>query len=82
MKTKLFGAATIAALALGMQPAAAQSPIKIGFISTFSDFADLVHGRRIAAELFGSGFCDAEQRAPRVDDVQLHRRRCPLQLAA
>ncbi len=35
MKSKLFGAATIAALSFGL-PAAAQSPIKIGFISTFS----------------------------------------------
>src|SRR5437868_13626992 len=35
MKRKMFGAATIAALAFGL-PAAAQSPIKIGFISTFS----------------------------------------------
>jgi branched-chain amino acid transport system substrate-binding protein len=32
----LFGTATIAALALGLQPAAAQQSIKIGFISTFS----------------------------------------------
>ena len=41
MKSKLFGTATIAALAAALgigslQPAAAQSPIKIGFISTFS----------------------------------------------
>ena len=36
MKSKLFGAATIAAVAFSLQPAAAQSPIKIGFISTFS----------------------------------------------
>src|SRR5882672_8059915 len=41
MRTRLLGAATIAALAAGlaiggMQPAAAQSPIRIGFISTFS----------------------------------------------
>ena len=36
MKSKLFGAATIAALAFGLQPVAAQTPIKIGFISTFS----------------------------------------------
>jgi len=36
MKTKLFGTATIAALALSLQPATAQTPIKIGFISTFS----------------------------------------------
>jgi len=36
MKSKLFGAATIGALALSLQPAAAQAPIKIGFISTFS----------------------------------------------
>ena len=35
MKSKLFGTATIAALALGL-PAAAQSPIKVGFVSTFS----------------------------------------------
>jgi len=35
MKSKLFGAATIAALSFCL-PAAAQSPIKIGFISTFS----------------------------------------------
>lgn len=35
MKTRLFGSATIAALALAL-PAAAQAPIKIGFISTFS----------------------------------------------
>jgi branched-chain amino acid transport system substrate-binding protein len=36
VKSKLFGASTIAALAFGLQPVAAQSPIKIGFISTFS----------------------------------------------
>lgn len=39
MKSKLFGAATIAALATvaaGALPAIAQSPIKIGFVSTFS----------------------------------------------
>ena len=39
MKNKLFGAATIAALATfagASLPAAAQSPIKIGFVSTFS----------------------------------------------
>jgi branched-chain amino acid transport system substrate-binding protein len=36
MKSKLFGTATIAALALSLQLAAAQTPIKIGFISTFS----------------------------------------------
>ncbi len=39
MKSKLFGAATIAALATvaaGALPAMAQSPIKIGFVSTFS----------------------------------------------
>jgi branched-chain amino acid transport system substrate-binding protein len=36
MRTKLFGAATIAALALGSPSAMAQQPIKIGFISTFS----------------------------------------------
>ncbi|MDP1839084.1 MAG: ABC transporter substrate-binding protein [Reyranella sp.] len=35
MKTKLFGPATIVALALSL-PAMAQSPIKIGFVSTFS----------------------------------------------
>ncbi len=35
MKTKLFGPATIAAMALSL-PAMAQSPIKIGFVSTFS----------------------------------------------
>jgi branched-chain amino acid transport system substrate-binding protein len=35
MKSKLFGAATIAALAFGL-PATAQTPIKIGFVSTFS----------------------------------------------
>ena len=36
MKNKLFGAATIAALAFTLQPAAAQQSIKIGFVSTFS----------------------------------------------
>ena len=39
MKSKLFGTATIAALATvaaGTLPAMAQSPIKIGFVSTFS----------------------------------------------
>ena len=39
MKSKLFGTATIAALATiaaGSLPAVAQSPIKIGFVSTFS----------------------------------------------
>jgi branched-chain amino acid transport system substrate-binding protein len=37
MMSKLFGPATIAALAFaGLQPAMAQSPIKIGFVSTFS----------------------------------------------
>ncbi len=36
MTYRLFGAATIAALAFGLQPAMAQAPIKIGFISTFS----------------------------------------------
>src|SRR5260370_24877999 len=36
MKSKLFGTATIAALAFTLQPVAAQTPIKIGFISTFS----------------------------------------------
>ena len=35
MKTRLFGPATIAALVLSL-PAMAQSPIKIGFVSTFS----------------------------------------------
>ena len=35
MKIRLFGTATIAALAFGL-PAMAQAPIKIGFISTFS----------------------------------------------
>ncbi|WP_422000620.1 ABC transporter substrate-binding protein [Reyranella sp.] len=35
MKTGLFGAATIAAVALAL-PAMAQTPIKIGFVSTFS----------------------------------------------
>ncbi len=35
MKSALLGAATIAALAFGL-PAAAQTPIKIGFVSTFS----------------------------------------------
>jgi branched-chain amino acid transport system substrate-binding protein len=33
---KLFGAATIAVLAIGLPSAMAQQPIKIGFISTFS----------------------------------------------
>jgi len=36
MTGKLFGATTIAALAIGIQPAMAQQSIKIGFISTFS----------------------------------------------
>ena len=39
MKSKLFGPATIAALAtmgMGAVPAMAQSPIKVGFVSTFS----------------------------------------------
>ena len=39
MKSKLFGPATIAALAtmgMGSLPAMAQSPIKVGFVSTFS----------------------------------------------
>ena len=36
MKSRLFGAATIAALAFTLQPAAAQQSIKIGFVSTFS----------------------------------------------
>jgi len=35
MKSRLFGTATIAALAFGL-PAMAQAPIKIGFVSTFS----------------------------------------------
>lgn len=35
MKSALLGAATIAALAFGL-PASAQTPIKIGFVSTFS----------------------------------------------
>ncbi|WP_147145512.1 ABC transporter substrate-binding protein [Reyranella soli] len=35
MKIRLFGTATIAALAFGL-PAVAQTPIKIGFVSTFS----------------------------------------------
>jgi branched-chain amino acid transport system substrate-binding protein len=35
MKSKLFGTATIVALAFGL-PAMAQTPIKIGFVSTFS----------------------------------------------
>jgi len=36
MRSILFGAATIAALALGLPSAMAQQPIKIGFVSTFS----------------------------------------------
>src|SRR5262245_64531943 len=36
MTSKLFGVATIAALAFGLKPAMAQAPIKIGFISTFT----------------------------------------------
>ena len=39
MKSKLFGPATLAALAtmgMGAVPAMAQSPIKVGFVSTFS----------------------------------------------
>lgn len=36
MKSGLFGTATIAALALGMQPVWAQDSVKIGFVSTFS----------------------------------------------
>jgi len=36
MTYRLFGAATIAVLAFSLQPAMAQAPIKIGFISTFS----------------------------------------------
>ena len=36
MKSKLFGTATIATLALGLSPAFAQQGVKIGFVSTFS----------------------------------------------
>ena len=36
MKSGLFGTATIAALALGLQPVWAQDSVKIGFVSTFS----------------------------------------------
>ena len=36
MKNKLFGTATVAALALALQPAWAQDSVKIGFVSTFS----------------------------------------------
>jgi len=36
MKGGLFGTATIAALAFGMQPVWAQDSVKIGFVSTFS----------------------------------------------
>jgi len=36
MKSGLFGTATIAALALGLQPVWAQESVKIGFVSTFS----------------------------------------------
>ena len=36
MKGKLFGTATIAALAIGLAPALAQQSVKIGFVSTFS----------------------------------------------
>ena len=36
MAGKLFGAATIAALAFGLQPVWAQDSVKIGFVSTFS----------------------------------------------
>ncbi|HEY4167422.1 MAG TPA: ABC transporter substrate-binding protein, partial [Reyranella sp.] len=36
MVGKLFGAATIAALAFGLQPVWAQDSVKIGFVSTFS----------------------------------------------
>ncbi len=36
MMGKLFGSATIGALALGLAPAMAQQSVKIGFISTFS----------------------------------------------
>ena len=36
MRGTLFGTATIAALALGLQPTAAQQTVKIGFVSTFS----------------------------------------------
>jgi branched-chain amino acid transport system substrate-binding protein len=36
MKSGLFGTATIAAMAFGMQPVWAQESVKIGFVSTFS----------------------------------------------
>ncbi|MCW5734291.1 MAG: ABC transporter substrate-binding protein [Enhydrobacter sp.] len=36
MKSGLFGAATIAAVAFGLQPVWAQDSVKIGFVSTFS----------------------------------------------
>ena len=36
MKSGLFGTATVAALALGLQPVWAQESVKIGFVSTFS----------------------------------------------
>jgi branched-chain amino acid transport system substrate-binding protein len=36
MKSGLFGTATIAALAFGLQPVWAQDSVKIGFVSTFS----------------------------------------------
>ncbi len=36
MKSGLFGTATIAALAFGLQPVWAQESVKIGFVSTFS----------------------------------------------
>jgi hypothetical protein len=36
MTGKLFGSATIAALAFGLQPAFAQDSVKIGFVSTFT----------------------------------------------
>ncbi|MFI5034029.1 MAG: ABC transporter substrate-binding protein, partial [Reyranellales bacterium] len=36
MAGKLFGAATIAAMAFGLQPVWAQDSVKIGFVSTFS----------------------------------------------
>ena len=35
MKSRLFGTATIAALAFGL-PAMAQTPLKVGLVSTFS----------------------------------------------
>ncbi|TMJ25338.1 MAG: ABC transporter substrate-binding protein, partial [Alphaproteobacteria bacterium] len=36
MTSRLFGTATVAALALALQPAWAQDSVKIGFVSTFS----------------------------------------------